>query len=157
VSTVTAPPTPSPSPVVVYVDPRGPRFSAGITTVILAIVVVTGSGWLLAAQTVVFGVATFAGLRYAPYGYIYRAFVRPRLPKPTQLEHPAPLRFAQAVGFVFAGIGAIGFLAGIPGLGMTAAAIALAAAFLNSVFNYCVGCETYLLFRRSTQRWKQVG
>ena len=36
------------------VDPRGPRFGAAITTVVLAIVLLTASGWLLFAQTLVF-------------------------------------------------------------------------------------------------------
>ena len=51
------------------IDPRGARFGAVITTVILAVVIITtGSGWLLLAQTVVFAIGALAGLRYAPYG-----------------------------------------------------------------------------------------
>jgi Domain of unknown function (DUF4395) len=155
VSTVTT--SVSPTPVGSLIDPRGPRFGAVITTVVLAVVVVTGSGWLLAAQAVVFGIGAFAGLRYAPYGYVYRAFVRPRLGKPTELEHPAPPRFAQGVGFAFAVIGAIGFLTGVTALGIVAAALALVAAFLNAAFDYCLGCEMYLLIRRATPRRRPVG
>src|SRR5437764_786954 len=62
-----------------YVDPRGPRFGAAVTTVVLALVLLTSSGWLLAAQAVVFGVGAFAGLRFAPYGLLYRRLVAPRL------------------------------------------------------------------------------
>ena len=67
-----------------FIDPRGPRFGAAITTVVLAVVLVTGNGWLLAAQAVVFAISAFSGLRYSPYGYVYRALVRPRqnLPLP---------------------------------------------------------------------------
>ena len=46
------------------IDSRGPRFSAALTTVVLAIVLITGSGWLLLAQTLVFAVGALAGLRY---------------------------------------------------------------------------------------------
>ena len=60
------------------IDPRGPRFSAVITTVILAVVLVTGSVWLLAAQAVVFAAGSVLGLRYSPYGLLYRWLVRPR-------------------------------------------------------------------------------
>jgi len=132
------------------IDPRGPRFGAMITTVVIAVVLVTSSGWLALAQTVVFGIGALAGLRYAPYGMVYRALVQPRLPKPTELEDPAPPRFAQACGFFFMAVGTAGYLAGVPVLGTVATALALAAAFLNAAFNYCIGCEVYLLFRRTT-------
>jgi hypothetical protein len=130
------------------VDSRGPRFSAAITTVVLAVVVVTGSGWLLLAQTLVFAVGALAGLRYAPYGLVYRYLVRPRLGPPSKTEAEAPPRFAQGVGLVIAGIGAIGFAAGEPVVGIVFAAMALAAAFLNAAFDLCLGCQMYLLIRR---------
>jgi hypothetical protein len=140
-----------------FIDPRGPRFGAAITTVVLAIVLVTSNGWLLAAQTAVFAIGALSGLRYAPYGYIYRALVRPRLPKPTELENPAPPTFAQGVGFGFALIGTIGYLSGITALGLVFTAFALAAAFLNAAFDFCLGCEVYLLLRRGTPRRQPVG
>jgi hypothetical protein len=136
----------------VLIDPRGPRFGAVITTLVLAIVVVTSSGWLLAAQAVVFAVGAAAGLKYAPYGFLYRALVRPRLGKPSELEHEAPPRFAQLVGFGFAAVGVLGYLSGLSVLGVTAAGAALAAAFLNAAFDFCLGCEVYLVLRRGTPR-----
>jgi Domain of unknown function (DUF4395) len=130
------------------IDPRGPRFAALITTVVLAVVLVTGSVWLLAAQAVVFGVGAVFGLRYSPYGFLYRKLVRPRLGPPAELEPAGPPRFAQAVGLIFALIGVAGYAAGLTWLGMAATAAALAAAFLNAVFSLCLGCEMYVLIRR---------
>jgi hypothetical protein len=127
-----------------YLDPRGPRFGAAITTAVLAAVLITGSGWLLAAQAVIFAIGAFAGLRFAPYGFVFRALVRPRLAAPEQLEAEAPPRFAQGVGFGFAVVGAIGYLAGVSPLGVIATAFALVAAFLNAAFDYCLGCEVHL-------------
>jgi hypothetical protein len=127
------------------IDARGPRAGAAITTVVLAIVAITGSGWLLFAQTLVFAIGALAGLRYAPYGLLYRYLIRPRLGPPARLEAEAPPRFAQGVGMVVAGIGAIGFALGAPVAGMVFAALALAAAFLNAVFDLCLGCQMYLL------------
>src|SRR5436305_12469812 len=101
-----------------YVDPRGPRFGAAFATLVLAAVAVTGSGWLLLAQAVVFGIGAFAGLRFAPYGFVFRALVRPRLAAPTTLEAQAPPRFAQGVGFAFAVLGAVGYLGGVTALGV---------------------------------------
>jgi hypothetical protein len=130
------------------IDARAPRFGATITTVVLAIVVLTGSGWLLLAQTLVFAVGALAGLRFAPYGLIFRYLVRPRLGPPSQTEAEAPPRFAQGVGMVIAAIGVIGFAAGSSLVGLIFAALALGAAFLNAAFDLCLGCQMYLLIQR---------
>src|SRR4051794_25802117 len=127
-----------------YVDPRGPRFGAAVTTAVLAVVLITGGGWLLAAQAVVFAIGAVAGLRFAPYGVLYRTLVAPRLTPAPELEAEAPPRFAQAVGLLFAVVGAIGYLTGLTALGVVATAFALAAAFLNAAFDYCLGCEVHL-------------
>ena len=130
------------------IDPRGPRTGALITTVVLAVVLVTGSRWLLAVQALVFACGAIFGLRYSPYGFLYRKLIRPRLGPPRELEPEAPPRFAQAVGLVFALAGVAGHAAGLTWLGMAATAAALVAAFLNGVFGFCLGCEMYLLIRR---------
>jgi hypothetical protein len=132
------------------VDPRGQRFSAILTSIVLIVVLVTSSWPLLAAQAVVFVIGVAFGLRSAPYGLIYQVLVRPRLGPPKELEPEAPPRFAQGVGAAFALVGVVGYALGIPALGMTATAFALIAAFLNAAFGLCLGCEAYLLIRRLT-------
>ena len=134
------------------VDPRGQRFSAILTSLVLIVVLVTSSWPLLAAQAVVFVIGVAFGLRSAPYGLIYQALVGPRLGPPKELEPQAPPRFAQGVGAAFALVGVVGYALGIPALGMTATAFALIAAFLNAAFGLCLGCEAYLLIRRLTPR-----
>ncbi|WP_261563344.1 DUF4395 domain-containing protein [Frankia tisae] len=134
------------------VDPRGLRFAAAVTSVVLAVVLVTGSGWLLLAQTVVFAVGAVAGVRYAPYGLLFRTLIRPRLGPPATTEDAAPPRFAQLVGAIFGAVGVVGFLSGIPVLGFIAAAAAFIAAFLNAAFEFCLGCQLYLFFRSITVR-----
>ncbi|MEV7992111.1 DUF4395 domain-containing protein [Streptomyces sp. NPDC086077] len=136
----------------VRVDPRGPRFAAALTTLVLFLVLGTGSGVLLAAQAVVFAVGAALGLRWSPYGWLYRRLVRPRLGPPRELEDERPPRFAQAVGLGFALVGTAGYLTGVTWLGITAAAAALAAALLNAAFGYCLGCEVYLLAVRGRAR-----
>ena len=91
------------------IDPRGPRFGAAITTVVLAVVLITGSAWLLGAQLLIFAIGALAGLRYAPYGLVYRYLVRPRLGPPGHTEAEAPPRFSQGVGMVFALGGVLGY------------------------------------------------
>ena len=131
------------------IDPRGPRFGAVITTVVLAVVLLTGSGWLLAAQLAVFAVGTLAGLRYAPYGLLYRYLVRPRLGPPASTEPEAPPRFSQGVGMVFAAAGVSCYAAGVTAGGIVLTALALVAAFLNAAFDLCLGCQMYLFIQRN--------
>ena len=64
---------------------------------------------------------------------------------------------SQAVGLVFAVVGAVGYLAGLPVLGIVATAFALGAAFLNAAFGFCLGCELYPLIARLTVKSNQQG
>lgn len=145
------------------IDPRGPRFGAVITTVVLALCFVLlwsaqGSAayviaeLLLAVQTIVFALGAFAGLSAQPYGWIYRRLVRPRLAPPKELEDPAPPRFAQLVGFIFAIVALVAALFGATVVALIAAGFALIAAFLNAAFGLCLGCEMYLIGRRLANR-----
>ena len=144
-STVTPPP----------IDPRGPRFGAAITSVVLAVTLILGPGTpafvLLVLQTTVFALGSLVGLNAQPYGVLYRRFVRPRLGAPAELEDPRPPRFAQTVGLVFAAAGLVGLLVA-PALFYVAVGFALVAAVLNAVFDFCLGCEVYLLGRRIAGR-----
>jgi hypothetical protein len=137
------------------IDPRSPRFGAGITAVLLLTVIglalggATGIALILfSAITVLFAWGAFAGVMRHPYGLLFRKFVRPRLKAPSELEDPIPPTFAQGVGFVIALIGVVLALLGLPIALPIAAAVAFVAAFLNSVFGYCLGCQMYLLLVR---------
>jgi hypothetical protein len=134
------------------IDPRGPRFGAAITTAVLAIIVLTIPSSialvLLGIQTVVFALGAFVGLHAQPYGIIYRKLVAPKLGKPTALEAVEPPQFAQFVGFLFAATGLIALLAGADLVATIAVGFALGAAFLNAAFNFCLGCEMYLIGKR---------
>jgi hypothetical protein len=132
-------------------DPRGPRFAAALTSVVLIVVMITGSGWLALAQAAVFALTAWRP-RFGPYSLIYRALVAPRLGPPAELEPAAPVRFAQVVGLGFTLLAAITYLAGASIAGLVLTAAALVAAFLNAAFGICLGCEAYLAFRRLTNR-----
>jgi hypothetical protein len=131
------------------IDPRGPRFGALITMVVFVVVLLTSSAWLLAVQALFFAVGTVFGLSRSPYGLVYRWLIRPRLGPPAELEPAGPPRFAQGVGLVISVIGVVGYAGGVTALGMAAAAAGLVAAFLNGIFGLCLGCEMYLLIRRT--------
>ena len=138
------------------IDPRGPQFTAAVTSVVLAVVLLTAPGpaglVLLGVQAGLFALGAAIGVQNTPHAWVFRQFVRPRLQPPSELEDAAPPRFAQAVGLVFAVVGLVGYLAGSDLLGAVAVGFALAAALLNAVFGFCLGCEMYLLIRRATAR-----
>jgi hypothetical protein len=136
----------------IYIDARGPRFGAAITTTVLAIALVTENKWLLLAQGVVFAIGAIRGPQFTPYGWIYKNFIKPRLAKEAPTEDVRPPKFAQSVGFAFAVAGTIAAFLGADIVFTVAVGFALGAAFLNAAFNYCLGCEMYLLGLRLTSK-----
>ena len=131
------------------IDARGPRFSALITTLVLAVALVTQSAVLIAIQLAVFAIGAFAGPAKTPYAVIFKKFVKPRLKGAVPTEDARPPQFAQSVGLIFVVVALAGSLLSIPALFTIAVGFALFAAFLNAAFNFCLGCEIYLVAIRA--------
>jgi hypothetical protein len=129
------------------IDARGPRFGAVTTTIVLSFFVVTEALPLLYWQLAVFTLGAFFGA--SPYSFIYRKFVKPRLSGDIPTEDVRPPQFAQLVGFLFAASATVAYLLGAQTLGLVIISFALAAALLNAGFNFCLGCEVYLLIARA--------
>lgn len=154
------------------IDPRGPRFTAGVTAVLMLAVVLLGltaptaplperlvqPGFLLlTALSILFAWGAAAGVARHPFGIVFRSVIRPRLRPPAEFENAAPPRFAQGVGLVVTGIGVLLHLLGVPYAVPVAGAAAFIAAFLNSAFGYCLGCELYLLLVRAGVLGRSAG
>ena len=152
------------------IDPRGPRFAAGITSLLLLVAAFLGltglstSGalaeatvaerfldpaFLLLLATALLFLWGVLSPRTAPWSVLFRAFVQPRLSPPSELEDPRPPRFAQGVGLFVVGVGLVLHLLGVPWALPIAAAMAFVAAFLNAAFGLCLGCQLYLLLQRA--------
>lgn len=148
--------TSRPAGVPAQVDPRGLRFGAAITSLVIAAALLAVEPArevalvLTAVQTVVFAIAAFLGVRHSPYGRIFGRFVRPRLAPPSELEDARPPQFAQAVGLTFAVVALAALALDLQVVALVALAFALVAALLNAVVGLCLGCEMYLLIRRAT-------
>ena len=136
----------------IYIDARGPRFSATITTIVLATALVTHNVWVLVAQGLVFLIGATRGPQFTPYGLLFKNLIKPRLNKIAPTEDVRPPKFAQAVGLAFALVGIFGVVVDRSLIFAGATSLALAAAFLNAAFNYCLGCEMYLLIVRFTSK-----
>lgn len=136
----------------IYIDARGPRFGAVITSTVLAIALVTQNKWLILAQAIVFAIGALRGPQHTPYGLIFKNFVKPRLAQPGPTEDVRPPKFAQSVGLIFALVGTAAAFTGVDLLFTIAVGAALGAAFLNAAFNFCLGCEMYLLLIRLSNK-----
>jgi hypothetical protein len=127
------------------IDPRGHRFGAGLSALLLV-----GSfavGWVpgIAVALISIGTSAALGLRYSIYGALWRRIVRAAHLGPVEPEHEYPPRFAQTLG-------SIALIASLVAFGLGAASIgwvlALAVAALQGVLavtGYCLGCRLYFL------------
>jgi len=132
----------------VSIDSRGPRFSAGLTTIVLASALVTSQTWIVIAQAIIFAIGATKGPQFTPYAAIFKKFIKPRLNGKVVFEDVRPPQFAQSIGLLFALTAIAGSITGISPIFTVAISFALAAAFLNAAFNFCLGCELYLIILR---------
>lgn len=144
------------------IDPRGPRFTAAVTSVLLLAGTflslvgpataasstlaerATDPGFLVLVVVAALFVWGVASPTTAPWAVLFRTVVRPRLAPPAELEDPRPPRFAQGVGLLVVGAGLALHLVGVPWALPIAGAAAFLAAFLNAAFAFCLGCQIYL-------------
>ena len=137
---------------VVLIDARGPRYSAAITSIVLALALITESSYVIGFQCTVFLSAVLFGLRRSIYGFIYRGLIQPRLSGPVPSEDQRAPRFAQLIGALFAFVALLGGVSGNSTVFLIATSFALGAAFLNAAFGFCLGCQIYLILVRLTKR-----
>ena len=137
-------------------DPRGPRFGAGITSILMLVVIYlsldpASEGLALAVMgfaVVMFSFGSLLGPARHPYSYLYKYTLRKFLMAPAYLEPATPVHFAQVIGLVITGLGLVLGLIGVDFALPIAAAAAFMAAFVNAVFAYCIGCQMYLGLKR---------
>jgi hypothetical protein len=135
-----------------HIDPRGHRFGAGLSVVILTLAFVLGWPVLVALVGLALFVSAWFGTRYSalgrPWPFVRRAL---RLGPPAELESEFPPRFAQFLGSVALALATVAFLAGVTPIGwLLAAGVALLQGVLAAT-GYCLGCRLYFL------RWYAPG
>jgi hypothetical protein len=131
------------------IDPRGHRFGAGLSVVILAAAFVLNMPVLVALIGLALGVSAWFGTRYSVLGRpwpIVRRLLR--IGPPHELESEFPPRFAQALGATALAFATVAFLVGASSIGwLLAVGVALLQGVL-AVSGYCLGCRLYFL------RWR---
>lgn len=134
--------TPSPAR---QIDPRGMRFGAGVSAVILAVAFLLDVPLLAGLVGVNLLVSAFFGTRLFLPSRAWPAVKRALRLGPTELEHEYPPRFAQALGGTFLGVAGLAFLLGAAPLGWLFAGAVAALQALLAVTGICVGCRLYFL------------
>ena len=127
------------------IDPRGHRFGAGLSALLL--IVSFAAGWVPGVVIALLSIGTSAafGLRYSIYGAIWRRIAKAARLGKVEPEHEYPPRFAQTLGSVVLIASLVAFVAGAAPLAWI---LALAVAGLQSllaVTGYCLGCRLYFL------------
>ena len=127
------------------IDPRGHRFGAGVSALLLISAFVTGTAWLVGVVLVSIAVSAAFGLRFSIYGVAWRRIATTlALPKAVP-EHEYPPRFAQVLGSVALILALIGFALGATTGGWVFTLAVAGLQTLLATTGYCLGCRLYFL------------
>ncbi len=127
------------------IDPRGHRFGAGLSALLLVASFVANVPAGVAVALLSIGVSAAFGLRWSIYGAIWRRIARAARLGPVAPEHEYPPRFAQTLGSAVLVLSLVAFAAGAPGLGWVFAFAVAGLQALLAVTGYCLGCRMYFL------------
>jgi hypothetical protein len=130
------------------VNEKAARVVAGVVMVVALVTLATSAYWLLVPLAYGFWARVLTGPTLSPLGRFATAVAAPRLGDPKYVAGP-PKRFAQGMGAAITTTAAVLAL----GFGATVAADVLllaltAAAGLESIFAFCVGCRIFGLLLR---------
>ena len=126
------------------------RLVAGGVVLMALATIVFDQPWLTVVLAYGFIARVLTGPKLSPLGQLVTKVVTPRLPFDAKLVAGPPKRFAQGVGVVFsvtAAVLALGF--GLRGAAYVVLAMLVAAASLESVFGYCLGCKVFGLLMKA--------
>jgi hypothetical protein len=127
------------------IDPRGMRFGAGISAILLVAGFLTGAQWIVPLVLLSLGVSAAFGMRYSIYGIAWRRLVPILGLGPAEPEHEYPPRFAQTLGSIALTLSLLSFVAGLVTLGWAFALAVAALQGLLATTGYCLGCRMYFL------------
>ena len=131
------------------VNEKAARVVAGGVALLGLLTLATQAHWLLAVIALGFWARVLTGPTLSPLGQLASRVVAPRLGAPKPVSGP-PKRFAQGMGAAMttaAAVLALGF--GATGAANVLLVALIAAATLESVFAYCIGCKLFGLLMRT--------
>jgi hypothetical protein len=125
------------------------RLVAGGVLTMALVAIVFGQLWLLVPLAYGFVARVLTGPTLSPLGQLVTKVITPRLPLPAKQVPGPPKRFAQGIGATLSVTAVIAWF----GFGSSGAAYVLlgaiaAAATLESLFAFCLGCAIFGLLMR---------
>jgi hypothetical protein len=127
------------------IDPRGQRFGAGFSAVILGAAFVLDQPVIVALVAIAMLASAALGTQYWILGKPWPAIRRTLRLGKIEPEHEYPPRFAQALGVIFLTLGLVFLAARVPLLGWGLVGAVIALQTLLAVTGYCLGCKLYFL------------
>ena len=126
------------------------RLVAGGVVIMALATIIFDQPWLTVVLAYGFVARVLTGPKLSPLGQLVTRVVTPRLGVEPRLVAGPPKRFAQGMGVAFsvtAAVLALGF--GYRGAAYIVLGLLVAAATLESVFGYCLGCKVFALLMRA--------
>jgi hypothetical protein len=130
------------------VNEKAARTVAGLVCVLAVVILATGAWWLTVPLALGFWARLATGPTLSPFGQIATRVIAPRLGTPRYVSGP-PKRFAQGMGATMSTLAAVLALSGDHTAATVVLVLLLAAATLESVFAYCLGCKVFGLLMRT--------
>jgi hypothetical protein len=129
------------------IDARAPRTNQAVIGSLALLAFLLGFEWLPAVLALQLAVGLTAGRRFCLPCLLYFEVIQPRFGEGRIEDARAP-RFANFVGMVFLGGGALAFLLDSQAVGWALTLVVAALALLAAVSGFCMGCEIYRLSAR---------
>jgi Domain of unknown function (DUF4395) len=126
------------------IDPRGQRFGAALSAMVLALGVLLQSPLLVALVALALGISSILGLQAFVFGRPWPTVRRVlKLGPPPYQEPEFGPRFAQALGFLFLALGVVLLAAGLSPLGWLPILAVVGLQATLALTGYCLGCKLY--------------
>ena len=118
------------------------RSVAGMVVLLCIATMVFRTPWLLWPLALGFVARVASGPRFSPFGQLATKVIAPRL-GPAKLVPGPPKRFAQTIGATLSVSALVAYYLGAPTVSWVLVGLITAAAFLESVFGFCLGCAIF--------------
>ncbi|MBW6488289.1 DUF4395 domain-containing protein [Sulfurimonas sp.] len=129
------------------VDQNVVRIMAGLVSAIGVIFIISPQLWLLAILLYDFLVRSLSYKNASPLFHLARLIAKTLGLKKEDID-AGPKEFALKMGFVFVFISFLMFASGEVVVAALVVAVLVICAFLEVAFNYCIGCQIYILLKR---------
>ena len=130
------------------VNEKAARVVAGVVMVVALVALATSAYWLLIPLAYGFWARVLTGPTLSPLGRFATKVAAPRLGAPKYVPGP-PKRFAQGMGAAITTTALILWLAGATTAVDALLVMLVAAAGLESILAFCLGCQIFALLMRA--------